>query len=185
MALQISYGDHENVVEIVDRVRYCLESISLSFSEWNSPRIKGPGVYIAVIADRQYGEYADIMGKNQWPISQCMSVYHEDAFYDACETVCLECDGGVVIAVDGQIEPTMVRFRDLGTVPSENGSRIKTVNYKPWMGARHMSAIETSVRPEVIATITLSEESGRVSVFRDGEMESRSRQQIATEWRAD
>jgi len=37
------------------------------------------------------------------------------------------------------------------------------------MGARHMSALEASTRTNVVATITLSEENGRVSVFVDGE----------------
>ncbi|WEL27507.1 Diadenylate cyclase (plasmid) [Haloferax volcanii] len=39
------------------------------------------------------------------------------------------------------------------------------------MGARHMSALETSTREEVVATITLSEEDGRVTVFTDGTFE--------------
>ena len=39
------------------------------------------------------------------------------------------------------------------------------------MGTRHMSALETSTRKEVVATITLSEEDGRVTVFTDGTFE--------------
>jgi DNA integrity scanning protein DisA with diadenylate cyclase activity len=48
-----------------------------------------------------------------------------------------------------------------------------------------MSAIETSVRPEVAATVTLSEETGRVSVFRDGKATSMRRHEIGGEWRAE
>jgi DNA integrity scanning protein DisA with diadenylate cyclase activity len=48
-----------------------------------------------------------------------------------------------------------------------------------------MSAIETSVRPEVVATVTLSEETGRVSVFRDGEANSMRREEIGGRWRCE
>jgi len=59
------------------------------------------------------------------------------------------------------------------------------VGYEPWMGSRHMSAIETSVRPEVVATVTLSEETGRVSVFRDGVADSVARESIGGAWRTE
>jgi len=36
------------------------------------------------------------------------------------------------------------------------------------MGARHMSALETATRPEVVAAMTVSEEDGRVTVFSNG-----------------
>lgn len=72
----------------------------------------------------------------------------------------------MVIAVDGVIEEQMVRFRNLS--PQERDELSTEVTYENWMGSRHMSALETSARSEVIATITLSEEDGRVSVFQDG-----------------
>jgi len=55
--------------------------------------------------------------------------------------------------------------------------------YEDWMGSRHMSPLETSLRPAVVATVTLSEESGRVSVFQDGAVRSTQREEIAGEWR--
>ena len=88
------------------------------------------------------------------------------------------------VGVDGEIEEQMVRFRDLGT-RSEEAELVDDVSYEPWMGSRHMSAIETSVRPEVVATVTLSEETGRVSVFRDGDAESRERDELGGAWRVE
>jgi hypothetical protein len=182
--LAIEYGAHERVREIVDRLTYCAEHVSVGFGGWEEPHVKGPGLYFAVVADRDYGAYADPMGDNRWPRDGCASVFDEDAFVDAAGTVSVEQDGGIVVAVDGEIEEQMVRFRDLGT-RSDEAELVDDVNYEPWMGSRHMSAIETSVRPEVAATVTLSEETGRVSVFRDGKATSMRRHEIGGEWRAE
>ncbi|RAW44920.1 hypothetical protein DQW50_11900 [Halorubrum sp. 48-1-W] len=182
--LAIEYGSHQRVRELIDRLRFCAEHVSLDFDGWEEPHVKGPGLYFAVVADREYGSYADPMGDNRWPRDQCRSVFDEDAFVEATEAVSLEGDGGIVVAVDGEIESQMLRFRDLGT-GSEEADLTDDVGYESWMGSRHMSAIETSVRPEVVATVTLSEETGRVSVFRDGEAESATRSEIGGPWRAE
>ncbi|OYR46988.1 MULTISPECIES: diadenylate cyclase [unclassified Halorubrum] len=182
--LTIEYGAHERVSEVVDRLTYCAEHISVAFDGWEEPHVKGPGLYFAVVADRGYGAYADAMGDNRWPREDCASVFDEDAFVDAAGTVSVERDGGIVVAVDGEVEEQMVRFRDLGTRSGES-RLVDDVSYEPWMGSRHMSAIETSVRPEVVATVTLSEETGRVSVFRDGDATSMRRNEIGGEWRAE
>lgn len=179
--LEIEYGTHERVREIVERLRYCAEHVSMDFDGWDEPHVKGPGLYFAVIADRGYGSYADPMGENRWPRGTCASVFEEDAFVAAAETVSVEQDGGIVVAVDGEVEAQMVRFRDLGTRTGES-DLVDDVDYEPWMGSRHMSAIETSVRPEVVATVTLSEETGRVSVFHDGEAESHRRGELGSPW---
>ncbi|WP_317987402.1 hypothetical protein [Haloprofundus halobius] len=75
-------------------------------------------------------------------------------------------DGAVVISVDGVIQRQMVRFLDFtpDTVPQGEHA----VEYEDWMGSRHMSAADTSVRPEVVTTITLSEEAGRLTLFEEG-----------------
>ncbi|WP_418280769.1 hypothetical protein [Halorubrum sp. DTA98] len=182
--LAIEYGSHGRVREVVDRLRYCAEYISIDFDDWEEPHVKGPGLYFAVIADREYGSYADPMGDNHWPREECASVFAEDSFTEAAETVSVERDGGVVVAVDGEVEPQMVRFRDLGTRTDESGL-VDDVEYEPWMGSRHMSAIETSVRPEVVATVTLSEETGRVSVFHDGDADSSQRGELGGPWRGE
>ncbi|SMO81927.1 diadenylate cyclase [Halorubrum cibi] len=183
-SLAIEYGTHERVREVIDRLTFCAEHVSLDFDGWEDPHVKGPGLYFAVVADREYGSYADPMGDNRWPRDRCRSVFAEDAFVEATETVSLECDGGIVVAVDGEVESQMVRFRDLGTRSGE-ADLADDVAYEPWMGSRHMSAIETSVRPDVVATVTLSEETGRVSVFREGEAESATRKEIGGPWRAE
>ena len=182
--LAIEYGAHERVREVVDRLTYCAEHVSVEFDGWEEPHVKGPGLYFAVVADRDYGAYADPMGDNRWPRDGCASVFDEDAFINAAGTVSVQQDGGIVVAVDGEIEEQMVRFRDLGT-QSDEADLVDDVSYEPWMGSRHMSAIETSVRPEIVATVTLSEESGRVSVFRDGEATSMRRNELGGEWRAE
>jgi diadenylate cyclase len=180
----IDYGDHERVCEVVDRLTYCAEGVSVSFDGWEEPHVKGPGLYFAVIGDSDYGAYADPMGDNRWPRDTCLSVFDEDALAAAAESASVAQDGGVVVAVDGEIEAQMVRFRDLGT-RDEEADLVDDVSYEPWMGSRHMSAIETSVRPEVVATVTLSEETGRVSVFRDGEANSMRREEIGGRWRCE
>jgi len=182
--LAIEYGAHERVREVVDRLTYCAEHVGVEFDGWEEPHVKGPGLYFAVVADRDYGAYTDPMGDNRWPRDDCASVFDEGAFINAAETVSVQRDGGIVVAVDGEIEEQMVRFRDLGT-RSDEGDLVDDVSYEPWMGSRHMSAVETSVRPEVVATVTLSEETGRVSVFRDGEADSVRRHELGGEWRAE
>jgi hypothetical protein len=182
--LAIEYGTHDRVREIVDRLTYCAEHVSVAFDGWDEPHVKGPGLYFAVVADRDYGDYADPMGDNRWPRESCPTAFAEDSFVEAVESVSRDQDGGIVVAVDGEIEAQMVRFRDLGTRSGETGL-VDDVSYEPWMGSRHMSAIETSVRPEVVATVTLSEETGRVSVFRDGDAESMERDELGGAWRVE
>ena len=41
-----------------------------------------------------------------------------------------------------------------------------------------MSALETSTRDAVFAVVTLSEENGRVTVFRDGDYDDRQRDEL-------
>jgi hypothetical protein len=182
--LAIDYGDHERVCEVVDRLMYCAEHVSVSFDGWEEPHVKGPGLYFAVIGDSDYGAYADPMGDNRWPRDTAPSVFDGGALATAAESVSVAQDGGVVVAVDGEIEAQMVRFRDLGTRRDET-ELVDDVSYEPWMGSRHMSATETSVRPEVVATVTLSEETGRVSVFRDGDADSMTRAELGGPWRTE
>jgi hypothetical protein len=178
--LTINYAAHDRVRELINRLKHSAESISLAFTEWKEPHVKGPGLYFAVISDREYGQYADAMGANQWPTHQCESVFEEASFTDACRTAAFDRDGGVVVAVDGVVEPQMVRFRDLSSEPPGTESA-EEIEYEDWMGSRHMSALETSTRPQVVATITLSEENGRVSVFCDGVVNTAKREKLREE----
>jgi hypothetical protein len=72
----------------------------------------------------------------------------------------------------------MVRIRTLGDREFVNSS------YPDWMSAKHLSALEVSDHEAVLATVTLSEESGRVVVFRDGEYRSYDRDELGYPWRA-
>ena len=144
--------------------------------------MQGPGLYIGVIAGTSIDEYADPMGVNRWPVEECEVVDH-DSFFEAARTVALNRDGAVVITVDGTIHEQMVRLKDLPETGDETTDWSKRVTYADWMGARHMSALETSLRDEVVTTITLSGETGRVTRFHDGEYTSYQREELGGEWR--
>ncbi len=175
--LSIEYERHEGVRELIDAVRFCLEGLSLGFDGHDDPSRKGPGAYLAVVAGRDIAEHADPMGDNRWPVEESRVPLSDlDRFYDALAEVALTRDGAVVLSVDGVLQEQMVRFRD------HPGSGTE---YADWMGSRHMSALDTSRRESVVATLTLSQESGRVSVFRDGGYEAVPREGIAARWRAE
>lgn len=182
MTLRIDYASHDRVQEIVDILTYTAESISLDFNQWGEPHTRGPGLYFAVVADHDYGRYADPMGANSWPIDDCQLVSHEDSFYQTARDVAIETDGAIVISVDGVVQEQMVRLRDLDR--SELTEDVQ-MEYEDWMGSRHMSALETSVRSSVVGTITLSEETGRVSIFSDGSVRSYDRDELGGAWRYD
>lgn len=164
--LDIDYRRHERVRRLVDTVRFCVEDISLSFDRWDEPYTTGPGLYFAIVSGHTLGDHADPMGNNQWPVEDSRDVLEDaDGFYEATNDVARTRDGAVVISVDGIVQEQMVRFRD---VPADS-SESTTTRYADWMGSRHMSAVDTSVHPEVVTVITLSAENGRVTRFEDGE----------------
>lgn len=177
--LAIDYARHEGVVEIVEWIRYTFEELSLSFDNWDDEFSRGPGMYVAIVSGRTVAEFADPMGTNRWPVDECPVIDPGvDGFYEAAETVAWTRDGAVVVSVDGVIMSQMVRFRD--PVP---GSEVESTDYDPWMGSRHMSALDTSGRPSVVATLTLSEEDGRVTVFRDRTYETTYSEDLGGRWR--
>lgn len=181
-ALDMAYAEQEPVCRLVDVVRYTAEGISRSFDRYGEDLVKGPGLYAAVVADRNLGAYADPMGANAWPVETCSEALADpEAFYAAARSAAVTEDGAVVIGVDGVVREQMVRFRDLESdAPVE-----KSVTYADWMGSRHMSAIDTSLRPQVVATVTLSEESGRVTTFENGSYVSQRRGELGGRWRSD
>lgn len=124
------------------------------------------------------------MGSNRWPVDVCRTVSgHIDRFYAAAATVATETDGAVIASIDGVLQERMVRLKDLShkTLAERLGS---SPLYADWMGSRHMSALDTSVRGDVVATLTLSEESGRVTVFVDRGYETDEQREIGGRWRA-
>ncbi|WP_178917878.1 diadenylate cyclase [Natronomonas gomsonensis] len=151
---------------IRERIEGCLKDISLGFERWDDPRARGPGLYFVVERDSKT-EFAAPMGANRWPVEDCASVFAEtDVFLETAREVALSRDGAVVVHNDGTIEETMVRVKQLSAA---EGRRNDDLQFAGWMGARHMSALETSTREEVLAALTLSEEDGRVTVFTNGE----------------
>jgi diadenylate cyclase len=182
--LDIKYEDHATVKELLDIIQFCVEDISLGFDRWDEPYTRGPGLYIAIVSGCSLRDYADAMGNNYWPVKESRHVLDDiTSFYATAKEVAAALDGAVVISVDGVIQPQMVRFRDLSTVSSHEQRTNTSSEYAEWMGSRHMSALDTSVRTEVVATITLSAENGRVTVFRNGEFTANTRDELSAEWR--
>ena len=179
-SLDIEYRTHERVRRLIDVVRFCLEDISLSFDRWDEPYVTGPGLYLAVVSGHSVRDHADPMGSNRWPVDDCRDVLADvDAFYDVTNEISTTRDGAVVISVDGIVQEQMVRFRDFA---SDSDAPEPSIQYADWMGARHMSAADTSARSEVVTTITLSAENGRVTRFEDGEYETTPRESITRKW---
>ena len=185
-SLTFEYERQPHTERLVERIRDCVESVSLSFERYPDERAKGPGLYLAVVAGRGVAGFADPMGANRWPVETCRNVLDDiDHFYVALSTVAHSCDGGVVVGVDGTVLEQMVRFRNVSDDDTPAGVAVSELEYADWMGARHMSACELSLLSETVVTVTLSEESGRVSVFDDGEYETFARERLGASWRAD
>ena len=182
--LTIAYAHHRRVEELVDIVRYCLEAVSLEFDRWGEPHVSGPGFYLAVVSGTSVEEYADPMGANRWPVERCASVFGDiEAFHTAARATAQRMDGAVVASIDGVLQERMVRLKDPSRAALEerNGGPMA---YADWMGSRHMSALDTSLRDDVVATVTLSEENGRVTVFIDGAFDDYDRTELGGRWRA-
>ncbi|WP_178917887.1 diadenylate cyclase [Natronomonas gomsonensis] len=179
--LDIEYRSHERVQELIDRIRVCVEDVSLSFERWEEPYVTGPGLYFAVVSGPTVGTHADAMGNNRWPDADSRDVLADvDAFYEATTEVARTRDGAVVVSVDGVVQEQLVRFRSYS--PDSAHSSEHCSQYADWMGSRHMSALDTSARPDVVTTITLSAETGRVTVFEEGEYTTTPREELTRTW---
>lgn len=183
--LRIAYETHDGVRELLDCLRYSLEGISLDFDRWGDRYVKGPGMYIAIVTGPTVADFADPMGNNTWPIDRCRDVCLDlESFFETAREVAMTRDGAVVVSVDGVIQEQMVRFRDLapGDLEEPDDGRAE---YEDWMGSRHMSALDTSQRPNVVSTVTLSEETGRVTIFQRGSFDTDERSELGGEWNVD
>lgn len=181
-SLTFEYATHPPVRDLVHTITETLKSVSLGFDHWETPHVEGPGLYIVVVSGSSVDEYAEPMGTNRWPVDECR-VVGDESFFDAARTVARDCDGAVVVTVDGTVHEQMVRLTDRHGTEGDTDDRADAVTYADWMGARHMSALETSLRDEVVTTITLSGETGRVTRFEDGEYATELREEFASEWR--
>ena len=93
-------------------------------------------------------------------------------------------DGGFVIehsTVDDLVERLVDTAESLSA--GFDQALDEAVDYADWMGTKHLSAVEVSTREAVLAAITLSEENGRVTVFRNGTYEDRKRHELGGRWR--
>ncbi len=176
-------AQHSTVDTLIDRLVDVAESLSAAFDRWEEQYVSGPSLYVVVLADANYGQYADPLGANTWPTDTARVVSEDpDAFVTAAKEVAFSRDGAVVVTVDGTIQEQMVRIRSPTAAEVE---RREEIDYADWMGTKHLSAVEVSTREEVLAAVTLSEENGRVTVFRGGSYEDRERDELGGRWRAD
>jgi diadenylate cyclase len=168
---------------LMDHIRYTAETLSLEFDQWGERYISGPSLYLVIVADINFEVYTDPMGDNRWPIERCQIVTESsDRFTEVARDVAFSRDGAVVVTGDGTVQEQMVRVRS----PSREYIRKSgDLKYAEWMGAKHMSALETSIREEVLWVITLSEEDGRVTTFFDGTYQDYPREEIGGRWRPD
>ena len=154
--------EHSTVDDLVERLVDTAESLSAGFDQWEE-------------------QYVDPLGANTWPTDVARVVSEDpEAFVRAAEEVAFSQDGAFVVTVDGTIQEQMVRVRSPTATEVEDR---EAVDYADWMGTKHLSAVEVSTREAVLAAVTLSEENGRVTVFRDGTYEDRKRHELGGRWR--
>jgi hypothetical protein len=173
--------DYATVPELIELVTYVAESISLEFDRWDEPYVRGPSLYFVVVSGTHVREYADPLGENRWPVDVCEVVTHDlNSFVEAARAVAFERDGAVIVSGDGTVQEQMVRIKS----PDTTVTAETDVEYADWMGTKHLSAAESSVREAVLAAVTLSEENGRVTVFEDGEYMDFERHELGGLWRS-
>jgi hypothetical protein len=176
-------AQHSTVNTLINRLVDVAEGLSVEFDRWGEQYVSGPSLYIVVLADANYGQYADPLGANTWPIGTARVVPESpEAFVTAAKEVSFSRDGAVIVTVDGTIQRQMVRIRSPSAKEAE---RREGIDYADWMGTKHLSAVEVSTREEVLAAVTLSEEDGRVTVFREGSYDDRERHELGGRWRVD
>jgi diadenylate cyclase len=167
--------------ELMDQIRYTAESLSLGFDRWGEQHVSGPSLYFLIVSETNFDAYTDAMGANRWPVERCGLVTESpDTFTEVAREVALSQDGAIVVTGDGTIQEQMVRVR---SPTREYIKSFDKLEYADWMGAKHMSALETSIREEVLWVITLSEEDGRVTTFLDGTYQDYPREEIGGRWR--
>jgi diadenylate cyclase len=167
--------------DLMDQIRYTVESLSLNFDHWGESHVTGPSLYFLIIAEVNFDEYTDPLGTNTWPVERCrVASESPDAFTKVARDVAFSRDGAVIVTGDGTIQEQMVRVRS----PNRDELHaIQDLTYPDWMGTKHMSALETSVRDDVLWAITLSEEDGRVTTFLNGTYQDYPREEIGGRWR--
>ena len=167
--------------DLMDQLRYVAESLSMEFDRWGEQHVSGPSLYFLIVAETDFESYTDPLGENRWPVDRCrVAPESPEAFKRVAEDVAFSRDGAVIVTGDGTIQHQMVRVRS--PTPQEL-TAVADIDYPDWMGTKHMSALETSLRENVLWAITLSEEDGRVTTFLDGTYQDYPRGEIGGRWR--
>jgi len=167
--------------DLMDQIRYTAESLSIGFDRWGEQYISGPSLYLLIVSETSFDAYTDPMGANRWPVDRCRLVTESpDKFTEVARDVAFTQDGAIIVTGDGTIQEQMVRVRSPGREYVEAFDKLE---YADWMGSKHMSALETSIRDEVLWVITLSEEDGRVTTFLDGTYQDYPHEEIGGRWR--
>lgn len=172
---------YANSQDLMDQIRYVAETLSLNFDRWEEPYVSGPGLYFLVIAETDFESYTDALGENVWPVDRCKVVSDSaEKFRQVAKDVAFSRDGAIIVTGDGTIQRQMVRVRS----PNETEvPEVADIDYPDWMGTKHMSALETSLRDNVLWAVTLSEEDGRVTSYLNGTYQDYPRDEIGGRWR--
>ncbi len=167
--------------KLMDQIRYTAETLSLEFDQWEEQYVKGPSLYFLIVAEVNFDDFTDPLGGNKWPINRCHVVSDSpETFTEVARDVAHTRDGAVIVTTDGTIQEQMVRVRS----PSKEVLQEATeLQYADWMGTKHLSALETSLREDVLSAVTLSEEDGRVTTFLSGTYQDYPRDEIGGRWR--
>lgn len=182
--LSAGYGEDELVDDWIDTVIDYAKDLSAAFEAYGEDNTKGPGLYVAFVSSDAVAEFADQPIANAWyerdePRYVHDAIRDEEAaeeFYGELEQVANEMDQAVVVWMNGRLHGYNVRF-----LPPNEELR-EQVDYEADRGTRHQSAAETAIRDDIVMTLTLSEEDGAVTTFREGEKENGwSRERILEE----
>jgi hypothetical protein len=174
------HSEFATVTETVDQLTYIAEEVSLGFDRWGDRYVRGPSLYFVVVSEARFDSFVDPLGDNRWPVETARSLPADlTPAARVSADVAFDRDGAVVVAADGTFQERMVRVRPVVDRVAFDAE------YPDWMSAKNMSALEASTRPGVLAAVTLSEETGRVTVFEDGGYTDRERDELGGRWRAD
>ncbi|MDB2280534.1 diadenylate cyclase [Halorubrum ezzemoulense] len=180
-ALDEVLGKYATSQKLMDHIRYTAESLSMEFDGWGEQYVSGPSLYVLIVAEVNFADYTDPLGDNEWPVDRCRVVTEShDTFTKVARDVAFSRDGAVIVTGDGTIQRQMVRVRNPSRGEIED---VDGLEFPGWMGTKHMSALETSLRDDVLWGITLSEEDGRVTTFLNGTYQDYPRDEIGGRWR--
>ena len=173
------YANFATIEDTVELLRYIAEDVSLRFSQWDDRYVRGPSLYFLVVSDVRIDSFVDPLGDNAWPVATARALPEDfTAAVAAAADIAFGRDGAVVISADGTFQEQMVRVRTIHDYTPRDAAHAE------WMSAKHLSASEISTKEEVLAAVTLSEEDGRVTVFRDGAYDDYPREKLGGRWRA-